>query len=69
MLTVFMIPVLLACMHLAAVLPIVHKLLILFGLNDIPSLVTSAGSCVLAFGAFYALIYKLTSNEYYRIVS
>ena len=69
MLTVFMIPVLIACMHLAAVLPIVHKLLILFGLNDIPSLVTSAGVCVLAFGAFYALIYKLTSNEYYRIVS
>lgn len=69
MLTVFMIPVLLACMHLAAVLPIVHKLLILFGLNDIPGLVTSAGVCVLAFGAFYALIYKLTSIEYYRIVS
>lgn len=69
MLTVFMIPVLIACMHLAAVLPIVHKLLILFGLNDIPSLVTSAGVCVLALGAFYALIYKLTSNEYYRIVS
>ncbi len=69
MLTVFMVPIILACVHLAVVLPIVHKLLILFGLNDIPSLIMSACICVLAFGSFYALIYKFTSNEYYRIVS
>ena len=29
----------------------------------------SAGVCVLICGALYAVIYRLTSNAYYRIVS
>ena len=69
MLTVFLIPVVLACIHLAAALPIVHKLLMLLGLNNIPVLILTASVCVLVFGAFYAVIYKLTSNIYYKIVS
>ena len=36
MLTVFLIPILFACLHLAVVLPIVNKLLMLFGLFNIP---------------------------------
>ena len=66
---VFLIPIVFACMHIAAVLPIIHKLLQLFGHNNMPLLLGCAGVCVLVCGIFYAVIYKLTSNAYYRIVS
>lgn len=69
MLTVFIIPIILACIHLATVLPIVHKLLMLFGHNNVPLLLISAGICVLVCGVFYAAIYKVTSNAYYKIVA
>ena len=69
MLTVFLIPIIFACVHLATVLPIIHKLLKLFGHNNMPLLLVSAGICVLVCGIFYAVIYKLTSNAYYKIVS
>ena len=69
MLTVFLIPILFACIHLTTVLPIIHKLLMLFGHNNMPLLLASAGICVLICGIFYAAIYKVTSNAYYKIVS
>ena len=69
MLTVFLVPIIFACVHLAVVIPIIHKLLRLFGHNNMPLLLVSAGICVLVCGIFYAFIYKLTSNAYYKIVS
>jgi putative ABC transport system permease protein len=69
MLTVFLIPIILACIHLAVVLPIVNKLLMLFGLFDIPRLIITSSVCVLICGIVYAVIYRVTSNAYYRIVS
>ena len=69
MLTVFMIPVIFACVHLAVVLPIVNKLLMLFGLFNFGLLLLCAAVCVLVCGLFYAAIYKVTSNAYFRIVS
>ena len=69
MLTVFMIPVIFACVHLAVVLPIVNKLLMLFGLFNFGLLLICAAVCVLICGLFYAAIYKVTSNAYFRIVS
>ena len=69
MLTVFMIPVIFACVHLAVVLPIVNKLLMLFGLFNFGLLLICAAVCVLVCGLFYAAIYKVTSNAYFRIVS
>ena len=69
MLTVFLIPIVVACIHLAVVLPIIHKLLKLFGHNNMPLLLACAGICVLICGIFYAAIYKITSNAYYKIVS
>ena len=50
MLTVFLIPIAFACIHLAVILPVINKLLMLFGL-------------------FYAVIYKVTSNAYVKIVT
>lgn len=69
MLTVFLIPIVFACIHLAVVLPVVNKLLMLFGLFNMPRLLCTAGACALLCGVFYAVIYKLTSNAYYRIVA
>ena len=69
MLTIFLIPIIVACIHLAVVLPIVNKLLMLFGLYDIPRLILAAGICALSCGVVYAIIYRITSNAYYRIVS
>ena len=69
MLTVFLIPITFSCLHLATILPIIHKLLLLFGHNNMPLLITCAGICVLVCGIFYAVTYKLTSNAYYKIVS
>lgn len=69
MLTVFLIPIIFACIHLAVVLPLVHKLLMLFGLFSMSHLVLTACICAAACVLFYALIYKLTSHAYYNIVA
>ena len=69
MLTVFLVPILFAAAHLATVLPMVNKLLLLFGHNNLPLLLISAGLSFLVCGIFYAVTYKLTSNAYYKIVS
>lgn len=69
MLTVFLIPIIFACIHLAVVLPIINKLLMLFGFFNLTRLLTTSGICVLICAIFYAVIYKATSNAYYRIVS
>jgi putative ABC transport system permease protein len=69
MLTVFMIPIVLACLHLIVVLPIVNKLLMLFGLFHVELLILTSVICMVVFGIFYAIVYKITSNAYVRIVS
>ncbi len=69
MLTVFLIPLVFAGIHLAVALPIVNKLLMLFGLFDMLRLIITSGICVLICGIVYAFIYRITSNAYYRIVS
>ncbi|MDO4976981.1 MAG: ABC transporter permease [Eubacteriales bacterium] len=69
MLTVFLIPIALACLHLAVVLPIVHKLLMLFGLFNIPRLLITSCICAILCGVFYGVVYKLTSKTYYNIVA
>ena len=69
MLMVFLIPVIFACIHLAVVLPIVNKLLMLFSLFNVRRLLAASGACAVLCSLFYMLIYKATSNAYYRIVS
>ena len=69
MLTVFLIPLVMACIHLIAVIPVIHKLLRLFGHSHITLLIICAAVCVLICSLFYAAIYKVTSNAYCKIVS
>ena len=49
--------------------PFVHKLLLLFNLWNTRLLVGTTAASFLAFAALYTLVYRITSNAYYHIVS
>lgn len=69
MLTVFFMPLVMAAMHLAFAFPLVRKLLALFNFMNIPLMVTVLVVTVLVFGIFYTVVYKITSNVYFSLVS
>ena len=69
MLTVFFLPLITAVLHLSFAFPIVKKLLALFNLRNTPLMLTIMVVAVLVFGVFYVLIYRVTSNAYFSIVS
>lgn len=69
MLTVFFLPITMAVLHLVCAFPMIRKLLSLFGLLDTKLLILTTGISVLVFAAFYAIVYRITSNVYYSIVS
>lgn len=68
-LTVFFSPLIFAGIHLAFAFPLLWKLLMLFNLTNrsLIVLITLISYAVFAF--FYAIVYKITSNSYYTIVS
>ena len=69
MLTVFFLPLVTAAIHTAFAFPIVQKLLAIFNLqNTVLSLMVTLVAIVI-FGIFYGVVYKITSNAYYAIVS
>lgn len=68
-LTVFFAPLLMAGMHIAFALPIISRLLKMFGLFNIPLFIGVTACAFTVFALFYALVYKITSRSYYRIVS
>ena len=69
MLTVFFLPFVTAAIHTAFAFPIVQKLLAIFNLqNTVLSLMVTLAAIVI-FGIFYGVVYKITSNAYYAIVS
>ena len=68
-LTVFMLPLIFAGLHLSFAFPILWKLLQLFSLYDMVLLIIVTIICFLIFGVFYALVYKITASAYYKIVS
>ena len=67
--TVFFLPLALAVLHLAFAFPMIRNLLLLFNLNNLSLLLITAGVSVVVFAVFYVLVYKITSNAYYNIVS
>lgn len=69
LLTVFFLPLVFAGLHLAFAFPIVSKLLMMFGLMNNALLITTTIACFVIFALFYTVVYKITSNAYYRIVS
>lgn len=69
MLLVFFLPLAAAVVHLSFAFPMVQKLLALFNLRNISLMILIMVISVLVFGIFYGIIYKVTSNAYYSIVS
>lgn len=69
MLTVFFAPLMAAGVHMCFAFPMVEKILLLFNLWNEPLLIATTAGCFLVFGLFYTMVYRVTSNSYYKIVS
>lgn len=69
MLTVFLLPLALAALHLAFAFPIVEKLLRAFNFDNTGLFALVTLACLGIFTLFYTAVYRLTSNVYYGIVS
>ena len=69
LLTVFYLPLVLAGLHLCFAFPFIHKLLILFNLDNRGLLIGTTAVSFAVFAVLYAIVYKLTGNTYYRIVA
>ncbi len=67
--TVFFLPLLMAGVHLAFAFPMIRKMLLMFNFNNFWLFTLVTGLCYLLFALLYALIYRVTSNAYYGIVS
>lgn len=68
-LTVFFLPLFVACVHTAFAYPVVKKILLMMNLSNTLIFIQTTLVTVAAFAAFYILIYSLTAKIYYRIVS
>lgn len=68
-LTVFFMPLLTAGLHLAFAFPMIRRLLVLFSLVNLKLLIWVNIGCFLVFALFYVLVYRITSQAYYSIVS
>lgn len=69
MLTVFFLPFITAALHVGFAFPIVQKLLVMFNLRNTMLSILITGIAIVVFGIFYAIVYRITSNAYYTIVS
>ena len=69
LLTVFALPLLFAGMHLIFAFPMIRKMLALLSLTDVALFMRTTLISFVVFGLFYAIVYRLTSRVYYRIVS
>lgn len=69
MLTVFFLPLAWAVIHLAFAFPMIQKLLMLFNLVNLKLLIFTTGLSVVVFALFYTIVYRITANAYFAIVS
>ncbi len=69
LLTVFFLPLIFAAMHICFAFPIIRKLLMLFNLTNVSLFALTTAVSAGVFAVFYTLVYRLTSNAYYNIVS
>lgn len=69
LLTVFFLPLIFAGMHLAFAAPIIKKLLLIFNLTNLNLFIITILISFAVFALFYMIVYKITSNAYYKIVS
>ncbi len=69
MLTVFFLPLGMAGIHLCFAFPMIREMLLMFNLWNTKLLIFTTAVCFVIFGLLYALVYRITSNRYYAIVS
>lgn len=65
----FMLPLLVASVHTAFAYPIIHKLLMVFGVTSHVTLISCIIGVVIVFSLLYWLIYRWTARVYYAIVN
>ena len=68
LLTVFFLPLAGAALHMAFAFPMIRRMLLLFRLTNTGLFVTTALISFAVLAVVYTLVYKATSNAYYRIV-
>lgn len=68
-LTVFFAPLLAAGLHMTFAFPIVWRMLKMFEMKNLHLMILVTVAVFLAFGVFYAIVYRLTTGVYYGIVS
>ena len=69
MLTVFLLPLITAVIHLAFAFPIISRLLLLFNMTNVSLFLMTTAVSVIIFAVFYTIVYRITSGIYYSIVS
>ncbi len=69
LLTVFALPLIFAGLHLTFAFPMIRRLLTLFSLYNVGLFVRTTLISFAVFAVFYAVVYRLTSGVYFRIVS
>lgn len=69
LLTVFFLPLGMACLHLAFALPIMEELLQVFALHNHTLFIGTTLGSILVFAIFYVFVYRKTAKAYYQIVS
>lgn len=65
----FFLPLIVSCVHSLVASKIVYQLLGLFGVRNYYDFGVKIGIVILVFAVVYFVIYKITSNVYYKIVS
>lgn len=67
-LKVFFLPLVTACVHLAAASPLMRRLLLLFDMNDQILFAICVLITVAVFAVVYGIVYMMTARTYYKIV-
>ncbi|MGM9624325.1 MAG: ABC transporter permease, partial [Eubacteriales bacterium] len=67
-LIVFLAPLFLAGVHLCFAFPMVWQLLKMFHLRNLWLVIAVTAGCYFLFCLFYAVVYRMTANVYYRLV-
>ena len=65
---VFFLPLVMACIHLAAAFPMMNRLLMLFGMVNVKLFAICTVVTVAIFAVIYAIVYSITAKTYYKIV-
>lgn len=68
-LIVFFLPLLIACIHMAASFKYMTKLLACLQLQNVPLFATCTLCTIAVFAAVYVMVYAITTRTYYKIVS